>query len=71
MPRSWGVNAPSDAKNAAVDVSRLAFPKLDDNRLACEVAYAAAPVAHLAAMTAFGGDSWRPYMISLACDAFR
>ncbi len=57
--------------SAARARARLAFPRLDDARLAAEVAYAAAPLAHLAAVGAFGQESWRPFMVSLGCDLFR
>ncbi len=54
-----------------------AVPRLSGARLAAEAAYAAAPLAHLAALGAAvcagksERDSWAPFAASLSCDLFR
>ena len=36
-----------------------------------EVAYAVQPLAQLAAASRYGLESWRPWLISAACDGLR
>ena len=40
-------------------------------RLLGEIAYAVQPLAQLAACAKFGLESWRPWLISAACDGLR
>jgi len=51
----------------------ISFPSMDSDvtRAAAEVAYAAQPLLHLAAMAYYGQDSWTPLVTSASIDILR